>query len=85
MLRNSSRSLATALLCVAAALYAADKPKTQTSAAVDPYAEVQPATETIDLTMYQRIRDEGLNRSHVMSSPPRSRMESVRASPVRPT
>ena len=66
MLRNSSRSLATALLCVAAALYAADKPKTQTSAAVDPYAEVQPATETIDLTMYQRIRDEGLNRSHVM-------------------
>jgi carboxypeptidase Q len=66
MLRNSSRFLATALLCVAAALFAADKPKTPTSAAVDPYAEVQPATETIDLTMYQRIRDEGLNRSHVM-------------------
>src|ERR1700728_5464701 len=35
-------------------------------AAVDPYAEVQPATETLDLNMYQRIRDEGLNRSHVM-------------------
>jgi carboxypeptidase Q len=27
---------------------------------------VQPATETLDLTMYQRIRDEGLNHSHVM-------------------
>ena len=66
MLRNSSRFPATALLCVAAALYAADKPKPQTPAAVDPYAEVQPVTETIDLTTYQRIRDEGLNRSHVM-------------------
>ena len=42
----------------------ADKPKT--AAEVDPYAEVQPATETIDLTAYQRIRDEGLNHSHVM-------------------
>ena len=35
-------------------------------AAVDPYTEVQPATETLDLAMYQRIRDEGLNHSHVM-------------------
>jgi carboxypeptidase Q len=35
-------------------------------AANDPYAEVQPATETLDLGMYQRIRDEGLNHSHVM-------------------
>ena len=35
-------------------------------AATDPYAEVQPATETLDLNMYQRIRDEGLNHSHVM-------------------
>ena len=34
--------------------------------AIDPYAEVQPATETLDLAMYQRIRDEGLNHSHVM-------------------
>src|ERR1019366_1835864 len=32
----------------------------------DPYAEVQPATEALDLGMYQRIRDEGLNHSHVM-------------------
>jgi len=32
-------------------------------AVTDPYAEVQPATETLDLNMYQRIRDEGLNHS----------------------
>jgi hypothetical protein len=49
-------------------LHAADKPKTAqpVPAVTDPYAEVQPATETLDLNMYQRIRDEGLNHSHVM-------------------
>jgi carboxypeptidase Q len=49
-------------------LHAADKPKTRdrSPAVTDPYAEVQPATETLDLNMYQRIRDEGLNHSHVM-------------------
>jgi len=61
--------------CFAAALVllvpaqAADKTKTPppaAPAATDPYAEVQPATETLDLAMYQRIRDEGLNHSHVM-------------------
>ena len=47
--------------------YAADKPKAAApAAAVDPYAEVQPATESLDIGMYQRIRDEGLNHSHVM-------------------
>jgi hypothetical protein len=65
MLRNPV-FLAAALLCSAAALHAADKSKTQPPAVADPYAEVQPATETLDLDMYQRIRDEGLNRSHVM-------------------
>jgi carboxypeptidase Q len=35
-------------------------------AEVDPYAEVQPAEEKIDIAAYQRIRDEGLNHSHVM-------------------
>jgi hypothetical protein len=69
------KSLRLATICGLAAaslvLYAADKPKTKTAAAatpavVDPYTEVQPATETLDLTMYQRIRDEGLNHSHVM-------------------
>ncbi len=54
------------LLSAAVALYAADKPKPATPAPVDPYAEVQPATESLDLNMYQRIRDEGLNHSHVM-------------------
>ena len=63
--------------CIAAVLaapmpsFAADKPKTgklktAVPTEVDPYAEVQPATETLDLTAYQRIRDEGLNHSHVM-------------------
>ena len=52
-----------ALLAVAAVLYAADKPKpAPTPATVDPYTEVQPATESLDMTMYQRIRDEGLNQ-----------------------
>jgi hypothetical protein len=56
-----------ALLAVAAVLYAAEKPKPAPSPApVDPYTEVQPATESLDMSMYQRIRDEGLNHSHVM-------------------
>jgi carboxypeptidase Q len=56
------------VFAAAVALHAAEKSKTPPAApaAVDPYAEVQPATETLDLTMYQRIRDEGLNHSHVM-------------------
>jgi carboxypeptidase Q len=66
MLRNTCRFFAVALLCAAPALRAADKPKTQPPTAVDPYTEVQPATEALDMTMYQRIREEGLNRSHVM-------------------
>jgi carboxypeptidase Q len=54
-------------LTAAAVLFAAEKPKAAApAAAADPYAEVQPATESLDLEMYQRIRDEGLNRSHVM-------------------
>ncbi|MGP8251094.1 MAG: M20/M25/M40 family metallo-hydrolase [Terracidiphilus sp.] len=70
------KSLRFATCCGLAAaslvLFAADKPKAKTTSApatpavVDPYTEVQPATETLDLTMYQRIRDEGLNHSHVM-------------------
>jgi carboxypeptidase Q len=55
-----------AMLAAALPLYAADKPKSAAPAPVDPYAEVQPATESLDITMYQRIRDEGLNHSHVM-------------------
>ena len=55
-----------AMLAATISLYAADKPKAATPTPVDPYAEVQPATESLDMTMYQRIRDEGLNHSHVM-------------------
>jgi carboxypeptidase Q len=59
------------LLAVTLPLHAADKHKVKPAEApkqaqVDPYAEVQPATETLDLNMYQRIRNEGLNNSHVM-------------------
>lgn len=55
-------------ICMSAsvALYAADKPRAAAPAPVDPYTEVQPATENLDLTMYQKIRDEGLNHSRVM-------------------
>ena len=60
----------TAALASPFAVHAADKSKTEKNkpapAAVDPYTEVQPATETLDLSAYQRIRDEGLNHSHVM-------------------
>jgi hypothetical protein len=65
MLKKTAR-LFSAVFVAAAVLYAADKPKAAAPTAVDPYAEVQPATESLDMTMYQRIRDEGLNHSHVM-------------------
>ena len=64
------RFLPAAVLAVALPLYAANKPKPAQAPPpppqVDPYAEVQPATESLDLNMYQRIRNEGLNDSHVM-------------------
>jgi len=62
------RFLPAILLAASLSLHAAPKPKPAppAPASADPYTEVQPATETLDLAMYQRIRDEGLNRSHVM-------------------
>jgi len=66
MMLKALRLFPAALLTAALLLHAADKPKTAPPAATDPYAEAQPATESLDLGMYQRIRDEGLNRSHVM-------------------
>jgi len=55
------------ILAGAVSLHAADKSKpAPPPAPADPYTEVQPANECLDLNMYQRIRDEGLNRSHVM-------------------
>jgi len=61
-------ALAGLLFFVSAPMHAAEKKAAVAAApaATDPYAEVQPATETLDLAMYQRIRDEGLNHSHVM-------------------
>jgi len=62
-----SRVSCAVILAGAVSLHAADKSKPAAPpAAADPYTEVQPATECLDLNMYQRIRDEGLNRSHVM-------------------
>jgi carboxypeptidase Q len=59
-----------AILSAALVLPAAERPKPKTAAAapaaVDPYTEVQPEVEKLDLAMYQRIREEGLNHSHVM-------------------
>ena len=57
-------------LCALAALalfslpvFSADKKPAEAKA---PYEAAQPATETLDLEMYQRIRDEGFRRSHIM-------------------
>jgi carboxypeptidase Q len=57
------------LLCLTLPASAADK-KSKDAKSDDSskpsYDLPQPATETLDLTMYQRIRDEGLSHSHVM-------------------
>jgi hypothetical protein len=68
MTRKTLRLLPLFLMVAAFVSYGADKskPAAPAPAVTDPYAEVQPATETLDLAMYQRIRDEGLNHSHVM-------------------
>jgi carboxypeptidase Q len=68
MIQTPSRFFAAAILAAAVTLYAADKPKNAPTApaATDPYAEVQPTVENLDFAMYERIRDEGLNHSHVM-------------------
>ena len=74
MKRNHSLGAAVAVLALASSLTLgafAQKhhTKTKTKAATEAapaVAEVQPAQETIDLGMYQRIMDEGFNHSHVM-------------------
>ncbi|HET7890431.1 MAG TPA: M20/M25/M40 family metallo-hydrolase [Candidatus Sulfotelmatobacter sp.] len=69
---SSSKFLSTAfavLLCLSVTVSAADK-KSKDSKAEETnkpsYELPQPATENLDYTMYQRIRDEGLAHSHVM-------------------
>jgi len=58
------------LVCVFASVpsQAADKNKAANSsdAARPSYELAQPSTESLDLNMYQRIREEGLQHSHVM-------------------
>jgi len=57
------------LLCATLFAFSADKKSKDTKAdegSKPSYEQAQPATETLDLAMYQRIRDEGLAHSHVM-------------------
>src|SRR5579871_1193045 len=54
-------------LALSLPLIAADKTKSNSSAPSQPsYEQPQPQRETLDLNMYQRIREEGLTHSHVM-------------------
>jgi hypothetical protein len=69
-----SRRIPVLLLLATLPLFAADKKKptpatpaaTSTDPDKGPWSEPQPATEKLDLTMYARIREEGLLHSHVM-------------------
>ena len=57
------------LLCFTVSLIAADKKSKDAKpdeTSKPSYDLPQPATESLDLTMYQRIRDEGLHHSHIM-------------------
>ena len=47
------------VLAISLCAFAAEKPKT-------PPASTEPAIETLDLDAIARIRDEGLNHSHIM-------------------
>src|SRR5579883_2715088 len=63
------RRMAPALFLIATVTaFAADqkKSKAPSDSTAPSYEQSQPATENIDLTMYQRIREEGLQHSHVM-------------------
>jgi carboxypeptidase Q len=57
-----------ALLCVSSFSFAGDKKTTAKPAdtSTPSYEQPQPATETLDFTMYQRIREEGFTHSHIM-------------------
>ncbi len=69
---SSHKFLSTAfaiLLCLSLTASAADKKSKDSKneeASKPSYEMPQPATENLDFTMYQRIRDEGLEHSHVM-------------------
>ena len=56
-----------AFLCCASFVWAADKKEARSNENSKPsYALPQPATENVDLGMYEAIRREGLEHSHVM-------------------
>ena len=70
-----SRCLPVLLLAATLPLYAADKkhkpdavPSAPAATNPDqgPWDDPQPTTEKLDLTMYQRIREEGFQHSHIM-------------------
>ena len=70
-MRPNHRMLAVfaVLLCFAFSLSAADQKAKDARAddsAKPSYELPQPAVENLDITMYQRIREEGLGHSHVM-------------------
>ena len=58
--------LAFGLTLFVAGTFGADKPKTAATEAASSNEVSQPDHETLDLTMYQRIREEGLYHSHIM-------------------
>jgi carboxypeptidase Q len=67
MFESCHKPIAILALAISISAFAADKSKTKTAeVAVPSYEAPQPATENLDLTMYQRIREEGLRHSHVM-------------------
>ena len=61
-------SLFAVVLCLCFSVSAAEKKskETKTDDGKPSYELPQPATETLDYAMYQRIREEGLSHSHVM-------------------
>src|SRR5438270_8018518 len=67
-LRKFVFSIFAVVLCFSFSVSAADKKSKETEPEEDTpsYEQPQPATENLDSTMYQRIRDEGLAHSHVM-------------------
>ncbi len=57
---------AAAIASLSVQAYSADKKPAAAPETTPSYYGPQPATENIDLTMYSRIREEGLRHSHVM-------------------
>ena len=66
MLDHCCRPLSVLLLAAVIPAFAADKGKNPTEDSTPSYEQAQPVVENLDLTMYQRIREEGLQHSHIM-------------------